>query len=519
MTNTLSLPPMYPFQETAIEQARQNILNQHRAQVIYGPTGSGKTVMIAHMVESAMQKGGRCLFLVDRLVLVKQTSENFWGFGIPNGVMQGSNSIGKNQQVLVCSQQTLEKVDFDRWPHATLIIVDECHTQRKKITEYIRSTNATVIGLSATPFAEGMANTYSTVVNEFTTDFLLSEINPATGRPYLAPMKVYASTEIDMTGASVVGGEWTAKAVRERGATVIGNVVTEYIDKCYKHFGQPVKTLMFTADIAQGADLCAAFQAAGLDFRQSTYKDSTETTQAMIKDFGEGKFLGLVSVDKFTKGFDDPSILCIILARPYHKSFASFIQALGRGLRSSEGKEFVLVLDFSGNVAGYYADMVELFAEGCDTLNDEKRKDIKRKEGKERGDITCAACGYIMGPEMAMCPACGATKPRRKTRAKHVDGYMESVDVHGSKKVPDWAKDKPWVWEEISTIAATRYPDSNEQARKYALAQYRDLYGEWPKSNFDAETARAGDGTHDERVAKKLAQQTVAYWKRNSRRK
>ena len=54
----------------------------------------------------------------------------------------------------------------------------------------------------------------------------------------------------------------------------------------------PAKTLLFSADTAHGADLCQGFQAAGFDFRQSTYRDSNEVTTAMVEGFRRGDFTG-----------------------------------------------------------------------------------------------------------------------------------------------------------------------------------------------------------------------------------
>ena len=58
--------------------------------------------------------------------------------------------------------------------------------------------------------------------------------------------------------------------------------------------------------MAHGEELCRAFQAAGHDFRQSTYRDGIDETEAMVEGFRRGEFTGLVSVEKFVKGFDVP---------------------------------------------------------------------------------------------------------------------------------------------------------------------------------------------------------------------
>ena len=61
-----------------------------------------------------------------------------------------------------------------------------------------------------------------------------------------------------------------------------------------------------------------------------------------------------MSCEALAKGFDVPDVLCLIGARPYRKSLAAHIQQIGRVMRPSPGKEFALVLDFAGNVHGFY---------------------------------------------------------------------------------------------------------------------------------------------------------------------
>ena len=508
MPNSIQL---YDFQDSTVDVIRERMSEGHRKIMLCSPTGSGKTVMAGFLLSEAMDHGTRSLFLADRVVLVQQTSRQFWGFGIPHGVIQAGNSQGKTMQTLVCSQQTLEK--YATWPDAQLIAVDEAHTQRQRITEKIRATDAYVIGMSATPVTEGLGKTYSTVVNVATTDYLLNTVNPETDLPYLSPLKVYAGVEIDMQGAVTdKNGEWLNREVKQRSATIIGDVVPEYVEKTMKHFGGPVKTLVFSADTDDGAAICERFQEAGLDFRQSTYRDSAEKTAGMVDGFRSGEYLGLCSVDKFAKGFDVKDVLCVILCRPYRTSFAAFLQALGRGMRASPGKQFVLILDFSGNVAGHYDDMIQFFAEGCNSLDDGNRKPVKRKEGQDRQDVLCHQCGFVLGPGSDRCLSCGAAKHRRKAKIEQVKGVMEEVDFANRNNLPEWASDNKWVWAQICLAAITKRPTDADWARRYAYGHYKQLYGKWPSNGFF--NPQDGSMTVDTKIAAYMAKQDIAYRKR-----
>ena len=235
--------------------------------------------------------------------------------------------------------QTIAKREF--FPNLDLLIIDECHIQRKVIQDFARQWGGRVIGLTATPIVKGLRETWETLVNATTTDALVAD-------GHLAPVEIYAATEIDMTGAAKTAGEWTAGAVRERSGLIIGDIVSTWARYTSEHFGGPAKTLLFSADTAHGSDLCQAFQAAGFDFRQSTYRDSNEVTTSMVEGFRRGDFTGLVSVSKFVKGFDVPDVLIGVDARPNSGSLHEVMQKLGRVTRSSPGKEKALWLCFAG---------------------------------------------------------------------------------------------------------------------------------------------------------------------------
>ena len=56
----------------------------------------------------------------------------------------------------------------------------------------------------------------------------------------------------------------------------------------------------------------------------------------------------IFTVDIFNEGVDIPKINTVLMLRPTNSPII-FIQQLGRGLRKSENKEFLTVLDFIGN--------------------------------------------------------------------------------------------------------------------------------------------------------------------------
>ncbi len=399
----------------------------------------------------------------------------------------------------VCSAQTIEKRGF--WPDLDLIIVDEAHTQRKATLEFIRSVEKPVIGLTATPFTKGLGQTYTNVVNVTTTDKLISE-------GWLAPLKVYAAREIDMDGAARnKSGEWLDREVERRGAKIVGDIVSEWQEKTAQHFGGPVKTIAFSATVAHGEEMCRAFQAAGYDFRQISYRDKDDAhRQRLIDAFRSGRIQGLVSCEALAKGFDVPDVLCLIGARPYRKSLAAHIQQIGRVMRPSPGKEFALVLDFAGNVHGFYEEMMDFFAEGCERLDDGKRQDVTRREGRERLEVVCR-CGYVLLPGMETCPSCGRERKRR-SGVEVAAGRMEAVSTGpGSRR---WKEDRLWTWQQVCRLALERNDGDWVAARKTAGGYYKGIYDAWPPRSLALDLC---EGPVDERVRRKVQSNLIRWWK------
>ena len=137
------------YQGEAVSAVRRGVAAGLRKQVLMSPAGSGKTEIAAYMLQEAARKFSKALFIVDRVVLVDQTSERLDRYGIPHGVIQAGHWRWRPyERIQVCSAQTLERRGIPE--DVQVVFVDEAHCMRKKVTEYLQSTKALVIGLTAT---------------------------------------------------------------------------------------------------------------------------------------------------------------------------------------------------------------------------------------------------------------------------------------------------------------------------------------------------------------------------------
>jgi DNA repair protein RadD len=492
-----------PYQQDCVSELRKGIAAGHRKQVLMAPAGAGKTEIAAFLVQESQRKFKRSAFVVDRVVLCDQTSERFDRYGIPHGVRQANHWRDRPyERVQVCSAQTIEK---SGWPaNLDFIVIDEAHCMRKSISERVKETNAVVIGLTATPFAKGMGDLYSNLVNVTTTNALIAD-------GFLCQVKAYAAKSVDMTGAKVVAGEWQDSEIEKRGTEIIGDIVAEWVDKTRQHFGGPVKTIVFSATVTHGEEICRRFRDAGYNFQQISYHASEDSRKALIEEFRKADSVihGLVSCEVFTKGFDVPDILCGISARPYRRSLSSHIQQLGRVMRPAPGKTFGLWLDHAGNYLRFYKDTADVFENGMQKLDDGEHdaKTHKEPTEKERAEIACS-CGYILSPHHKNCPGCGK-EIKRRSLIETLPGEMVEITGSNIAKLPAWMHDKEGVWFQLCSWSMGRKGEE-ATAKKLALAKYRHWYNEWPPRGIEFDAVRCAQSLE---LARKIKADNIKWAK------
>ena len=458
-----------PYQDDAIERARQAIRDGAKNVLICAPTGGGKTVIASALIENNQSKGKRSAFVVDRLSLIQQTSDTFDRYGIDHGIIQASHWRFKpSRQTQICSVQTVARRE---WPEADLIVVDEAHTVTEAVKKRIEPRDTITIGLTATPFTKGLGKLYDAVVNVTTTNRLIEQ-------GFLSKYRVFSCAEPNMEGVKVVAGEWERGETEKRALQVVGDVVQEYL----KH-GQDRKFICSAVDTTHVEELQRQFLAAGINAATYTYKDRDEDRADTVNEFRkpDSNIRGLITVTAASKGFDVADIGVVIMARPLRKSLAEHIQFFGRGLRICEGKEDCIVLDHSGNCARFWADMQEFFENGVAELDDGKKKEKpKTKEKAEAEPVKCPQCRHVHKP-MPFCPSCGHEYPKRAA-IEHVPGSLKELVATGDGNLM-----RKMLWPMVVDYVLQSTQDMDRAQRK-AQAIYHELTGTFAKARVESTT-------------------------------
>lgn len=460
-----------PYQAAAIQALRLSLAGGVLRQMLYSPTGSGKTEIGMSIIKGAIAKGKRVVFLCNRINLVGQASKRFYRAGIDHGVIQGDNTRNIDQPVIVASIQTVARRGM---PDCDLIVIDEAHgvAGSKDFRSVIMNRSAVpVIGLSATPFSKGLGKHYTELQGPlFEALTVATSIQELIDDGFLVDCEIYAPSEPDMTGikqSKNAFGEMDWSDADIGRATdkpqLIGDIVAHWMK-----LSNGLPTVCFASNIDHSKHIVESFRAVGVAAEHiDCYTDEAERA-AILQRVETGETTIISNVGILTEGWDFPACRTMILARPT-KSLIRYIQMIGRVLRPHETKVKALVLDHSGTVQrlGFPTDDFPL------ELDDGKPKAAEKQKPEAALPKKCPECHHMKPPKVAVCPKCGFQASRPFGGVESVDGELALL-TKGAKKATPAEKQK--MYSELLAVARSKGYNDGWIAHKY-----KAKFGVWPK--------------------------------------
>jgi len=429
------------YQAETIVKLRQSLATGHRRPCVQAPTGAGKTVIAAAIINMALAKYKRVMFVVPMLSLIDQTVLRFQDAGINDiGVMQGNHEMtDPRQPVQVCSMQTLMRRDL---PDVDLVIVDEAHVQYKFLIDWIGMeawSKIPFVGLTATPWARGMGKVWDDLIIATTTSVLIE-------KGVLSDFKVYAPAHPDLTGVRTRMGDYAendlAKAMNK--PKLVADIVSTWIEKASDR-----PTICFAVDCMHAKHIQQQFEAANIAAGYMDAYTDREERAAIVRQFEAREIKVICNVGVLTTGFDS-DVRCIILARPT-RSEILYTQMIGRGLRKAPGKDHCLILDHSDTTLklGFVTDIHH------DALDDGERKRAV-PEKREALPKECPKCAYLRPPKVRTCPACGFEATPVNTVESEM-GELYELTREKSIRATEWPIErKQAFWSELLLHAHMR---------------------------------------------------------------
>jgi len=375
------------------------------------PTGSGKTIIIAIIIEHVLMKKNDIKIIVISHVkeIVKQDYDSLSNH-LPDlniGLYSAGLKKKNIQQVTIAGIQSLVR-NLPRVEDADIIIVDEAHTISPRENSsyqkvFAAAKKARIIGLTATPFRLGQGYIFGqkdSVFSDMIIDYTQgAKFNQLVSEGYLCQLKSI-STEFRMNtkGLHTRGGDFIES---EMSIAYNRKQITKAICDELMRIGQNYKKwLIFTIDIDHAENVAEYLLQHGIP-TNVVHSKMEGNRDKIINDFKSDVYTALTNVNILTTGFDHPEIDLIAILRPT-QSPVFHVQMIGRGLRKAIGKDHCIVLDFAGNISR------------LGPVND-VRPHIPTQKGGGGEPITkeCPKCNptTIHHPRIKICPHCGYKFP------------------------------------------------------------------------------------------------------------
>lgn len=352
----------FHFQQEILERLEvERSLHHRNKNLLVAATGTGKTVIAAFDFKRFLQYNpdAKLLFIAHRKEILQQASAIFAGVLRNNnfGEMLFDGQEPKSKIRLFANITSLNNrlSDLQISPnYYDFIIIDEVHhiaaNSYRPILNYF--TPKILLGLTATPERMDGENILRDFDNTIAAEIRLPE---ALNRKLLTPFQYFAiSDSVDVSGVRWQNGRYLPSEL-SRVYTSNDIRVGEIITKCHQYLIdiKQVRALAFCITKEHAKFMAEKFILAGISAASLVGDDSALFRDDIRKKLQAKEINFLFVVDVFNEGIDIPEIDTVLFLRPT-ESLTVFLQQLGRGLRLSENKDCLTVLDFVGNSRSEY---------------------------------------------------------------------------------------------------------------------------------------------------------------------
>jgi superfamily II DNA or RNA helicase len=354
----------YYYQKEILEKlkAERVLFNRHK-NLLVAATGVGKTVIAAFdykdFAREHKKDKNRLLFIAHREEILKQSRDTFRailkdpnfgdlyvGGNVPSSLDHLFMSIQSFNSAKLYENTTADFYDF--------IIVDEFHHAEapsyQRLLDYYNPK--ILLGLTATPERMDGKNVLERFDDRIAAEMRLPE---AIDRKLLSPFQYFAVSDLvnlsDLTwsrggyNSTELENLYTRDDIRVRDIIV---ALQKYLTDLNEVVG-----IGFCAGKGHAKYMADKFIKSGIPSISLTDESTTEERSTAKKRLVSGEIKFIFTVDLYNEGVDIPEVNTVLFLRPT-ESLTIFLQQLGRGLRLSEGKECLTVLDFVGQAHKNY---------------------------------------------------------------------------------------------------------------------------------------------------------------------
>lgn len=347
----------YPFQKEILEKLKvEREVHSRFKNLIVAATGTGKTIISAFDFKEFLSKNpnSNFLFVVHRKEILQQAlftyrgilRKNNWGELWVDGIEPSKyNAVFASVQTLNnrLTELKLTSTFYD------YIVIDEVHhIAAQSYRPILEKFNPKILlGLTATPERMDGENILPDFGGHISAEIRLPD---AMNRGLLCPFQYFGITDnVDLSKARWERGKYNPSELT-RIYTQADFRVRDIIDGITRYVKglDEVIALGFCVTKEHAEFMAEKFVMAGLKADYLTSDSNTDIRETAKNKLINKEINYLFVVDLYNEGVDIPEINTVLFLRPT-ESLTIFLQQLGRGLRHSEGKECLTVLDFVAN--------------------------------------------------------------------------------------------------------------------------------------------------------------------------
>ena len=334
----------WPVQNEALRALEETRIQGFRRGLVVMATGLGKTLLAAF--DSNRPDFRRVLFIAHREEILRQSRDAFRRVR-PDGRFGFFLGADKDPEadVVFASIQTLHRhlnrFESDRFDY---VVVDEFHhaaapTYRRAIERFHPKF---LLGLTATPDRLDGADLLALCGNNLVFECDLVE---GIRQERLSPFHYWGIKDVaDYAPIPWRNGRFDPDKLAEAIET------TQRAEQALAEWRERAAgpTLAFCTTIAHAEFMAEFFNQRGVRSVAVHSGPHSAPRQSAVEDLRSGAIQVLFAVDVFNEGVDVPEIGTVLMLRPTDSPVV-FLQQLGRGLRLSDDRAALQVIDFVGN--------------------------------------------------------------------------------------------------------------------------------------------------------------------------
>ena len=322
------------------------------------PTGAGKTILFSSVINDIIKvPDSKILIIAHRKELLEQISSHLSKYNIEHGIISSNRKRCLEKRVQVASIQTLthknnEEITKSFVPN--FIVIDEAHHTLAKTYDQLWKLYplSWKLGVTATPCRINGApftNHFSELISSLSVKELIE-------KGFLSDYTFYTENPDSDLSKAILSIKKKSSTGDYRIDDLLQNLnVERHVKKLvlsYSTYANGLKGIVYCISIEHAHNICEAYKNIGVVAEYIDSKTPKTEREQIVQDFKDGKIQVLVNVDIFSEGFDCPDVEFIQMARPTW-SLSKYMQQVGRGLRTSLGKDKTIILDNAGMYARF----------------------------------------------------------------------------------------------------------------------------------------------------------------------